>query len=78
MAAEECRAGCLLVTIARDRKWEHPKTGKKIDFHELIIGLNEKAEWLSKELGGSAKLMAKGLDLRPRLRTERRGNTISG
>ncbi|MGA8170180.1 MAG: hypothetical protein WB816_05010 [Methylocystis sp.] len=75
MAAEECRAGCLLVTIARDRKWEHPETGKKIDFHELIIGLNEKAEWLSKELGGSAKLMAKGLDLRPRLRTERRGNT---
>ena len=34
--------------------------------------LNEEAERLSKELGGTAKLMAKGLDLRPRLRTEER------
>jgi len=29
------------------------------------------AQRLSKELGGTAKLMAKGLDLRPRLGTER-------
>lgn len=67
MAADECRAGCLLVTIARDRNWEHPKTGKKIDFHELMSVLNEEAERLSKELGGTVKLVAKGLDLRPRL-----------
>jgi hypothetical protein len=37
----------------------------------LMAVLNEEAERLSKELGGTAKLMAKGLDLRPRLRTEK-------
>jgi hypothetical protein len=71
MAADECRAGCLLVTVAKDRKWEHPKTGKKIGFETLITVLNEEAERLSKELGGAARLMAKGLDLRPRLPTEK-------
>jgi hypothetical protein len=72
MGADECRAGCLLVTIARDREWNHPKTGKRIVFEELMTVLNEEAERLSKELGGTAKLMAKGLDLRPRLGPERR------
>jgi ferredoxin-like protein FixX len=71
MAADECRAGCLLVTIAKNREWEHPKTGKKLDFKALIALLSEEAERLSKELGGAAKLMAKGLDLRPRLATEK-------
>ena len=71
MAAEECRAGCLLVTIAKDREWEHPKTGKRLDFAALIALLSEEAERLSQDLGGAAKLMAKGLDLRPRLATER-------
>lgn len=28
MAADECRAGCLLVTIAKDRQWDHPTSGK--------------------------------------------------
>ncbi len=70
MAADECRAGCLLVTIAKDRGWAHPKTGIRIGFEELMIVLNEEADRISKELGGTAKLMAKGLDLRPRLGTE--------
>jgi hypothetical protein len=71
MAADECRVGCLLVTIARDREWDHPKTGKRIGFEELMAVLNEEAKRISKELGGTAKLMAKGIDLRPRLGTER-------
>lgn len=70
MAADECRAGCLLVTIAKDREWEHPKTGKRIVFEELMTVLSEEADRLSKELGGAAKLLAKGIDLRPRLGTE--------
>jgi hypothetical protein len=70
MAAEECRAGCLLVTISKDRKWEHPKARRRLDFEGLIAVLNEEAERLSKALGGTVKLMAKGLDLRPRLTTE--------
>ena len=71
MAAEECRSGCLLVTIARGRKWGHPKTGKEIDFDELMTVLNEEAERLSKDLGGEIKLMVKGLNLLPRLGTEK-------
>jgi hypothetical protein len=71
MAADECRAGCLLVTVARDREWDHPRTGKKIGFVKLIGILQEEAERLSYELGGTAKLMAKGLDLRPRLASEK-------
>ena len=71
MAADDCRAGCLLVAIAKDREWDHPKTGKRIGFEELMNVLNEEADRLSKELGGAAKLMAKGLDLRPRLGTKR-------
>jgi hypothetical protein len=70
MAADECRAGLLLVTVARDREWDHPKTGKRIDFETLIAVLNEEAGRLSRELGGTAKLSAKGLDLRPRLASE--------
>lgn len=72
MAADECRAGCLLVTIAKNREWDHPKTGKRIGFEELVTVLNAEAERLSRELGGTAKLMAKGLDLRPRLGPEKK------
>ncbi len=67
MAADDCRAGCLLVTIAREREWQHPQTGENVDFPNLLRVLNEEAETISRELGGMAKLMAKGLDLRPRL-----------
>jgi hypothetical protein len=80
MAAEDCRAGCLLVTISRDREWDHPKTGERIGFDTLVIVLNEEAERLSHELGGAARLMVKGLNLRPRLATEKniRSKTTSG
>lgn len=70
MAPEECRAGCLLITIARDRTWEHPITGKSIGFENLIEVLQKEAERLSENLGGAVKLMARGLDLRPRLAAE--------
>ena len=71
MAADECRAGCLVVSIASDKQWKHPETGALLDFDGLIALLNKEAERLSRELGGAAKLMAKGLDLRPRLATEK-------
>jgi hypothetical protein len=71
MAPLKSRAGCLLVTIAREREWENPKTGKLIGFDELIVVLNEEAGRLSHELGGEVKIMAKGLNLVPRLKTEK-------
>jgi hypothetical protein len=60
----------LLITVARDREWEHPQTGGRIGLEELVALLNEEAGRLSEELGGTASLMAKVLDLRPRLGTE--------
>lgn len=71
MAAESCRSGCLLVTIASDRTWHHPDTAQQITFEELIALLSGEAEKIVLEMGGAIRLMAKGLDLRPRLLPER-------
>jgi hypothetical protein len=35
MAAEDCRSGCLVVTIASDKTWRHPDTKKRLDFNGL-------------------------------------------
>jgi hypothetical protein len=78
MAAEDCRSGCLVVTIASDKTWRQPDTKKPLDFDGLIAMLNEEATRLSLELGGSVRLMAKGLDLRPRLPRERAAKSSRG
>ena len=75
MAADECRAGCLVISIASGKHWLHPDTGERLDFHGLIAFLNAEAQRLSKKLGRSALLMARGLDLRPRLSTEKRSRS---
>jgi hypothetical protein len=71
MAAESCRSGCLLISIASDRTWHHPDTARQITFEDLISLLNVEAEKIVLELGGAIRLMAKGLDLRPRLPKEK-------
>lgn len=71
MAAEDCRSGCLVITIASDKTWRHPDTNAALDFNELIVMLNEEAERLSFERGGAVRMMVKGYDLRPRLKTEK-------
>jgi hypothetical protein len=71
MASDECKAGCLYVSCATDRTWVHPDTGATLDFGGLVAMLNEEAERLAVELGGSVRITAKGLDLRPRLQPER-------
>lgn len=71
MASDECKAGCLLVSVATDRKWEHPDTGETLDLGGLIAMLNEEAERLAADLGSQIRVLAKGLDLRARLQTER-------
>ncbi|CAN5585018.1 hypothetical protein BH10PSE14_BH10PSE14_40570 [soil metagenome] len=72
MASEECRAGCLLITIRGERTWHHPNTNQAITFEELIEMLNLEAAQIMAEMGGSLRLMARGLDLRPRLLTEKK------
>lgn len=72
MAAEECRAGCLVVTLASEsRTWNHPDSNVKLDFPALIEFLNEEADKVTAEFGGTIRIMVKGIDLRPRLPTER-------
>jgi hypothetical protein len=71
MAADNCRSGCLLVTVATERTWQHPDTGGTLDIVGLIEMLNDEARNISLEMCGDLRLMAKGLDLRPRLATEK-------
>jgi hypothetical protein len=71
LAPEHSRSGCLVVSVATDRTWLHPETQQKMGLNELIEFLNVEARKLEAETGGSVRLMAKGLDLRPRLATER-------
>ena len=66
MAAEGCRAGILVVSIASKGGWKHPDTNANLDFEGLIVMLNEEAARLMSQHGGNIKLLAKGLDLRLR------------
>jgi len=71
MAAENSRAGCLLITIKSARTWLHPETGGALNLTGLIAMLNEEAVRIEQEMGGSLRLTVRGLDLQPRLPTER-------
>lgn len=77
MAADECRAGCLLITINSDRTWQHPDTGATLDLAALVAWLNLEAQHIVNSLGGIMRLCAKGLDLRPRLSTENKAHKIA-
>lgn len=70
MAPTNARAGCLLITISKKRKWQHPDTGISLDLVGLIDMLNDEAKKIQLELAGEIRIMAKGLDLTPRLLTE--------
>jgi hypothetical protein len=80
MAARNARTGCLLVTVANpDKQWEHPDTGELIDRHQLQEMLTTAAQLAQQRLGGDARVMARVLDLTPRLPKEpRRANARSG
>ena len=72
MAPENRRAGCLLVTVARERNWQHPETEASLDINGLRSMLQDEAEKIVAELGWSLKLAAKVLDLRSRLSLEKK------
>ena len=65
MVAENCRSGCLLVTLARERKWKHPKNGTDMGLPELVSLLRDKARRVQSGLGGAIALTVRVLDLRP-------------
>ncbi len=70
MAAEHSKAGALLVTLAKDRQWQHPVEKRMIRADELFLLLTEEAERVQEALGGGTFLSVHLLDLRPRLPTE--------
>ena len=71
MAPEMRRAGLLLITVANNRRWEHPDSGESIDLAGLIAMLNQHAHRIMGDLGGTLRVAARGLDLRPRITSER-------
>lgn len=71
MAARHTQAGCLLVTVSNpDRRWQHPETKASMDQHQLQVFLDEAAQAAQKQLGGEARVLARVLDLTPRLKKE--------
>ncbi len=70
MAAEINRSGCLLLTIARDRKWRHPENKTWLDKSGLLKFLRDEAEDVVKKFGRALQIHVHLLDLCPRLKTE--------
>lgn len=71
MAHRQSRTGCLLVTVSDPaRCWQHPETKAKIDRFQLQELLDAAAQAAQQTLGGDARVMARVLDLTPRLTTE--------
>lgn len=71
MAPETRRAGCFLVTSRGNKRWQHPDTKTKLDLTGLVTMLNEECARLEEQMGGSVRLVARGLNLSPRLPTEK-------
>ena len=70
MAADFSKAGALLVTLAKDRQWQHPDEKRMIKADELLSLLTVEAERVQMALGGEAFIHVHLLDLRPRLPIE--------
>lgn len=72
MAHRDARTGCLLVSVSDPvRYWLHPDTGERIDRFGLQTLLQAKADEAQRRLGGEARVLARVLDLVPRLSTEK-------
>jgi hypothetical protein len=65
------KAGCLLVTVGRDRSWKHPDTGERLDIDGLRFLLAEEALRVERALYRSVRITTRVLDLRPPLPIER-------
>ncbi|ELY3760174.1 ATP-binding protein [Cronobacter universalis] len=70
MASEYNKAGALLVTLAKDRQWQHPDGKRMIKADELLLLLTAEADRVQQALGGGAYIHVHLLDLRPRLPIE--------
>ncbi len=72
MAHRDARTGCLMVSVSdASKRWQHPTTGERIDRFGLQTLLQSKADEAQQRLGGDARVLARVLDLVPRLKPER-------
>ena len=69
LAAENSRSGCLLVSVATEKRWTHPDKGTPIGLAELVALLRNEAKRVEDKVGGAVAVRVQLLDLRPRLRT---------
>ncbi len=60
---DDCKAGCLLVTMAKPRGWEHPETGAKIALPDVVTLLNVRAEEIAASCFHQIRLKVLGIDL---------------
>lgn len=73
MFSSDAKTGCLLVTVADANKtWRHPDTGESLNWRQLQEILEAAAQLAQQRLGGDARVMARVLDLTPRLPKEPR------
>ena len=78
LAPETSRAGCLLITLGdKHRSWDHPDTDDVLDFAGLIALLRDEANAIMAEMAGAVRLTVVGLDLSPRLTTEKQARKRS-
>lgn len=64
MRPEARRVGCLLISIATARTWEHPSDRHVMQIEDVINVLQEQADDIAKGLGYESLLMVRALDLR--------------
>ena len=58
-----CRAGCLILTLAKPRRWRHPRANTLLDFRQAIDYLNGIAAAMERDLSHSCRLTVVGIDL---------------
>ena len=69
---DERKAGCLLVTVGRERHWDHPDTGERLDIDGLRALLAAEAQRVEKLMLGSVRLTTHVMRLLPPLPRERK------
>ncbi|WDA41917.1 hypothetical protein [Erythrobacter sp. BLCC-B19] len=63
MQHENCRAGCLLVTMSKRRNWVCPDNQSVLDFTSLLARLRSLATRLETEMNHQVRLAVVGIDL---------------
>jgi hypothetical protein len=63
MQHDNCRAGCLLVTMNKTRHWDCPDTGARLEFEAVLSRLRTQAAELEIRMNHEVRLAVVGIDL---------------